>query len=565
VIYIKPILYLLPLGWLWFRLIDHLRVGWSVYPQYAYGWAVPCLCLYLLWRNAETRKCGNADMLESRYAPIPTPFSFSAFQLFSFFLLCFLYLPTRLIQEANPEWHLVSWALALEVVAITLLLLRTIDYGSRITHHVSRITYHVSRFTFPICFFLVAVPWPTVIEGPVIQGLMRANTGVTVELLGVIGVPAIQHGNVIEVATGSVGIDDACSGIRSLQATLMLALFFGELYALSARRRALCVFAGFVSAFVFNVGRTLLLTWVASAKGVGAVASWHDPAGVTILVACFLSLWLIARGLQKAESSGGKAETLKSETLKSSAQKAEGEEEKAESRKQKSEPGLARFQYVSFSAFQRFSIFLTVWLLVVETGTEIWYRVQESHLPKAVAWRVEFPRDNPSFRESPLAEATRRVLRPDEGISASWTEAGHLQWQVIYLRWDAGRVVGYLAKSHTPQICMSGAGFNLRASSPTRFFSLHGIQLPFCSYVFGRDGDSTHLYYCRWEDRPSKEMNVGEKRIRVALFRSVWMGRGNGGQRVLEVAIRGIADQNEADAAFTRELEKLIRIEKPTD
>ena len=153
----------------------------------------------------------------------------------------------------------------------------------------------------------MAVPWPSVIEGPVIQGLMRANTGVTVELLGVIGVPAIQHGNVIEVATGRVGIDDACSGIRSLQATLMLAMFFGELYALGARRRALCVFAGFALAFVFNVGRTLLLTWVASAKGVGAVASWHDPAGVTILVGCFLSLWLIARGLQKAESSGGKA------------------------------------------------------------------------------------------------------------------------------------------------------------------------------------------------------------------------------------------------------------------
>jgi exosortase len=560
VVYIKPILYLLPLGWLWFRLIDHLRVGWSVYPQYAYGWAVPCLCLYLLWRNAETRKCGNADMLESRYAPIPTPFSFSAFQLFSFFLLCFLYLPTRLIQEANPEWRLVSWALALEVVAITLLLLRTIHYGSRITHH-------GSRFTFPVCFFLVAVPWPTVIEGPVIQGLMRANTGVTVELLGVIGVPAIQHGNVIEVATGSVGIDDACSGIRSLQATLMLALFFGELYALSARRRALCIFAGFVLAVVFNVGRTLLLTWVASAKGVGAVASWHDPAGVTILVACFLSLWLIARAFQKAESrkqkaesSGGKAEILKSETLKSSAQKAEGEEEKAESRNRN--PVSAAF---SMSAFQRFSIFLTAWLLVVETGTEIWYRVQESHLPKAVAWRVEFPRDNPTYRELPLAEAAKRLLRPDEGISASWTEAGHLQWQVIYLRWNAGRIAGYLAKSHTPQICMPGAGFNLRASSPTRFFSLHGIELPFRSYVFERDGDSTHLYYCRWEDRPSKEMNVGGDAIRVALVRSVWTGRGNGGQRVLEVAIRGITDQDEADAAFTRELEKLIRIEKPTD
>ena len=38
------------------------------------------------------------------------------------------------------------------------------------------------------------------------------------------------------------------TAIRSLQAALMLSLFFGELYALSFRRRALCVFAGFALA-----------------------------------------------------------------------------------------------------------------------------------------------------------------------------------------------------------------------------------------------------------------------------------------------------------------------------
>src|ERR1035441_9312898 len=44
------------LGWLWFTLINPLRVEWSVNPQYAYGWAVPYLCLYLLWRKTESRK-----------------------------------------------------------------------------------------------------------------------------------------------------------------------------------------------------------------------------------------------------------------------------------------------------------------------------------------------------------------------------------------------------------------------------------------------------------------------------------------------------------------------------
>jgi len=37
-------------------------------------------------------------------------------------LLALFFAPTRLIEEANPEWRLVSWALAIEVVGLTLLL-----------------------------------------------------------------------------------------------------------------------------------------------------------------------------------------------------------------------------------------------------------------------------------------------------------------------------------------------------------------------------------------------------------------------------------------------------------
>ena len=32
---------LLPFAWLWFRLLDNLRVEWTTNPQYSYGWFVP--------------------------------------------------------------------------------------------------------------------------------------------------------------------------------------------------------------------------------------------------------------------------------------------------------------------------------------------------------------------------------------------------------------------------------------------------------------------------------------------------------------------------------------------
>src|SRR5439155_18005641 len=39
------------LGFLWFTLINHVRVEWTVNPQYGYGWAVPFLCAFLIWKR----------------------------------------------------------------------------------------------------------------------------------------------------------------------------------------------------------------------------------------------------------------------------------------------------------------------------------------------------------------------------------------------------------------------------------------------------------------------------------------------------------------------------------
>ena len=271
----------MPFAWLWCVLINDLRVEWTVNPQYSYGWAVPFLCAFLLWQKIQKSEVRSQKSEIRPLTSVLRPPS-SVPYLLLFALCAALYAPTRLVQEANPGWRLVSWALAIEVVGLTLLFLHF--SGST----VQRLNISMRVLIFPICFFLVAVPWPTFMEQPLIQGLTRADTNVTAELLGWLGIPAMPHGNVIEVAAGVVGIDEACSGIRSFQATLMISLFLGELYALNAARRSLLVLAGFALSFLFNLARMSLLVWVAARKGVAAIASWHDPAGVTILVACLL-------------------------------------------------------------------------------------------------------------------------------------------------------------------------------------------------------------------------------------------------------------------------------------
>ena len=47
---------LLALAGYWAVLIYYLGAQWSVYEQYHYGWAVPLLCGYLIWRNYTERQ-----------------------------------------------------------------------------------------------------------------------------------------------------------------------------------------------------------------------------------------------------------------------------------------------------------------------------------------------------------------------------------------------------------------------------------------------------------------------------------------------------------------------------
>src|ERR1035441_1598234 len=396
---------LLPLcvvGCYWAILIYYLGAQWSAYEQYNYGWAVPFLCLYLIWQRC--RDNGTTGLRDNRTGLVVSGRVVSSpVVLWALALCALLYAPTRFLHEANPTWRLTSLLWTLEVIGITLLMLPFVlgaYHAARTKHHASGISaFCFSDFLFPILFFLVAVPWPSGLETFMVQSLMRSNVATTVELLGLFGIPAVQHANVIEVGTGVVGIDEACSGIRSLQATLMISLFLGELYRLTIRHRVGLVVLGFVLAFAFNVGRTLLLTGIASASGVGAVASWHDPAGASILVACFLCLWLIAWVFQKAESIGGKAEILKAETLKSAGQP------------------------ISFSAFQRFSIFLIIWLLLVEGGTELWYRAHERGVRYHAEWSVSWPNDRAMFQVVEIPPGIRGQFRYDEGIEGRWQDA----------------------------------------------------------------------------------------------------------------------------------------------
>jgi hypothetical protein len=201
---------------------------------------------------------------------------------------------------------------------------------------------------------------------------------------------------------------------------------------------------------------------------------------------------------------------------------------------------------------------LLVWLLACELGVEAWYRVHERQLPEPVTWIVNWPETNRTFRELPLTERTRQLLRYDEGRNVEWSEPDGTHWQAIFLRWNQGRTAVHLAKNHTPEVCLAATGYRPVADPDLDYVAVNGLSLPFRHYTLARSAGPTHVYYCLWEDRAADRDFESMGLTYAHRLEPVLAGRRLTGQRSLEIVITGIADPAEARAALERQLQKIV-------
>src|SRR6516162_9372927 len=116
-------------GALWLVLVADLSQHWAINPEYSFGWFVPILCAYLFFVRWRTRP--TAELARSIVAK------------WIFWIAGIALLPTWLIAQPNPDWRLISWLLAFEVVALSLCLIYFAGGRPWLSH-----------FAFSVCFIL---------------------------------------------------------------------------------------------------------------------------------------------------------------------------------------------------------------------------------------------------------------------------------------------------------------------------------------------------------------------------------------------------------------------------
>ena len=544
---------------LWFVLCRQLSGEWSVNEQYSYGWFVPFFALFLFWLRwedrprAESRKSEVGDQrseVSGREKLIALAIGVVAL------LLLF---PIRLFEVANPDWRPVDWIHTAAVVTLTLLVIWAAGGKPWLRH-----------FAFPICFFFVAVPWISPIEEPIVQGLMRTVAAVATEAIALFGVPAQLEGNLIRVGTGLVGVNEACSGVRSLQTSLMIGLLFGELKRLSIAKRIVLVFGALAIAVIANFVRAFFLVWVAATQSVSAVERWHDFAGYTIVAVVFcgsLALAAILNRNKRRSEVGGQKSEIRSQTNSSDLR-----------------PPISDLRSPFILHPSSFILSLT-WLLAVEIGVEGWYRMHERGLVAREQWTARWPETAQDFRDIHLDEKTKRILRFDEGRGATWRMPGRQKTEVgdqrfatanpsvggsevkgtesallYFFRWRAGSNSALLANVHRPDVCLPASGWIQAGDYGIRFYPVSAkLSLPFRHFLFSQGGQTAgstagasrqrfaHAFYCLREDRVRNESEEGLAREQFAQEPSDWsrrerlglivQGRRHLGQQVMEFVL----------------------------
>jgi exosortase len=495
---------LIGLGACWLLFFDELRGEWQTNAQYSFAYVMPMLTAVLVWRRWLERPETSIHKSASLVCLISAA-------------LLLLQLPLRLVVQANPEWRMIYWLHGFQAIGLTLCYVYWLGGWS-----------WVKYFAPPLSFMLIAIPWPMGLEQTVIQGLMRFVAGLTVDMADWLSIPAIQDGNLVRIGAGVVGIDEACSGVRSLQTALMLSLFLGEMNRFSLLRRISLLGGSLLFVLVANLARTTFLVWAAANRGFHQMEAWHDTAGIVVMVIVLSGLMLLARWISPRQQRLPVRQEAHPSIF----------------------PSVPLWAGLSFVA----------WIGVTETITEAWYRSHEAHLVPNARWTVAWPADEPQFHKRSLPANSLAILRCSNSDSASWQDESGNRWNAFFLRWEPGRNSAQLAKGHRPEICLQAAGLRLRDDLGEVDVQVNGFYIPFRHNTFESGNGLLHVFYCLWSDylapneKPTLENGTQASRLQAALN-----GKRNLGQQVLEISLLELDPSDDPIALLKKQLPALVK------
>jgi exosortase len=519
---------------IWLMVFFQLSLVWRINAQYTHGWLVPFLCLYLAFKTSATPEENRGNRSPGK--PL------GLWLVGGTCLL--LMLPAWIIREANSDWRLIN--VVLVAIAITLTFAMFHNEGGWTKCKV---------LAFPLLFFLVAVPWPLAADLQLTLWLQGKVSSIIVDFLLLLGYHVELQGNVIHAPPfGKIGVDEACSGILGLQASMVVSLFLGQFYRFFVFQRILFIFIGLSLALMANVGRAFILASYAARGKINLVTEWHDAAGL-IETSCILAGLLICAQLVKDKNGNL---SLGEQDFNWTAPR--------------SEPPTA------------FSIAGLILVGITLIASYLHYSIHERDMTSVPALKIDFSNGEVLSEESRPSPQIEAQLHYEEAQSTKWQELQYAQknkdgtfklnpfaeyWQGFACFWNSGGACTAVLSTHSPDACLPLTGLQRISPLPGQMPEVVNVPIadynvPFEAYVFEKDGQQLYVFRCFWPRKttggqfplfPRGGYNF-PGRIKAA-----WNGERNVGGTMIALCVGNVFDLETAKRKLLEQVRQRIRPE----
>ena len=279
---------------------------WESRDDYSFGYLVPLFALYVIYDRKESILgfLANKDAVSTDDKSGSALWICNLIALSGFIAGVLLYLVGGLLRAAtmpqNPATLAISMGFALLLLSSIFIFSSESIYGQKLVlKNRLKLTF---LFLFPALIWLISAPLVSVLETKIRVFLLTQVTIVVFTLMDFLGFEIERQGNVLVLPKGVVGVEEACSGIRSLTACLFAGSFLASVYLSKFWKKFLLVFMAMVFAVLTNLFRSGFLTLWAYYYGaeaiddhwvlpiIGDIGSVHDVMGMAVLVLTTIGL-----------------------------------------------------------------------------------------------------------------------------------------------------------------------------------------------------------------------------------------------------------------------------------
>ena len=240
----------------YFPVVQHLVQQWSTDEDVGHGFFVIPVAAFIVWQR-------RVQILALDYQPAWWGLGVMAWAAFQGY-----------IGTLGAELFLQRTSLLIALVGLLL-----VTGGTKL----------VRELAFPLLLLPFMIPIPNVVYNQITFPLQLFASQVAEFNLGMVGIPVLRDGNILELASQKLSVVEACSGIRSLLSLSFLSLVYAYFFDSRVWMRWVLLAATIPVAIIANAGRVTITGILSEVNPELARGFFHSLEGwIIFLIALVL-------------------------------------------------------------------------------------------------------------------------------------------------------------------------------------------------------------------------------------------------------------------------------------